>query len=196
MDRLCTVWLLFLTIFCCSSEAQSAIGVNLCDPIRYGCCGTGMYNSTGGQVYPAGAGHTYLVFDIYDSGLQSWVDWSNYCKFDGGRLVSFQSRREMDCVIKFINDVVDSTTMYKFAIDLHAAGNERGIFEWKDIRSTDADYDAPSPSFTNWKTGVQPSGYSTPCVYMEVGTSTYANGLWSASSCTTSTMLAVCEYEN
>ena len=55
----------------------------------------------------------------------------------------------MDCLIKYINDEIDSTAMNKYAIGLHAYSYS-GIFEWANVDSLQADWDAPTPSFTNW----------------------------------------------
>ena len=64
-------------------------------------------------------------------------------------MVSLQSRRELDCLIKYINDEIDSNTMQKYAIGLRAK-SDNGVFEWEFVDSTLADWDAPTPSFSNW----------------------------------------------
>ena len=64
-------------------------------------------------------------------------------------MVTFQSRREMDCLIKYINDEIDDVKMNLFAIGLHGR-SDLGVFEWEYLDSTSTDWDAPTPSFTNW----------------------------------------------
>ena len=64
-------------------------------------------------------------------------------------MVTFQSRREMDCLIEYINDEIDSTRMNKYAIGLHGR-SDNGVYEWEYIDSTITDFDAPTPSFMNW----------------------------------------------
>jgi len=141
-----------------------------------------------------GKHHTYQVYEARDTSLANWNQWNLICLGTGGKLVSFQSRREMDCLIKYINDEVESTTLQKYAIGLHSK-TYNGIFEWQYLESNADDWDAPTPSFSNWKTGVEPSTANAPCVYMEVGKTTVASGLWSVIACSTNSLLAICEYE-
>jgi len=142
-----------------------------------------------------GAHHKYEVYDPRDTSPSNWQQWSLICLGTGGKLVTMQSRRELDCLIKYINDEIDDTKMNKYTIGLHGR-SDKGVFEWEYIDSTIADWDAPTPSFMNWKTGVPPSTANAPCVFMEVGKSTAASGLWSVSSCSTNTMLGICEYDS
>ena len=69
----------------------------------------------------------------------------------GGTLVRFESRREMECLIKYINDEIDSTALNKYAIGLYGS-SESGIFEWdgKSQGTDAATFDDPTLSFTNW----------------------------------------------
>ena len=89
------------------------------------------------------------MYDARDTSLSSWNQWNVICLGTGGKLVTLQSRREMDCLVKYINDEIDSTALNKYAIGLHAK-SYNGIFEWSNIDSLAADWDAPTPSFTNW----------------------------------------------
>ena len=72
---------------------------------------------------------------------------------NGGTLVRFESRREMECLIKYINDEIVSTppAMNKYAIGLYGS-SESGIFEWdgKEQGADAATFDDPTLSFTNW----------------------------------------------
>ena len=48
----------------------------------------------------------------------------------------FESRREQECLIKYINGEIDSTTMNKYAIDLHRT-SDHVVFEWyKKVQGT------------------------------------------------------------
>ena len=96
-----------------------------------------------------GAHHKYQIYDPRDTSLSNWQQWNLICLGTGGKLVSLQSRRELDCLIKYINDEIDSNTMQKYAIGLHAK-SDNGVFEWEFVDSTLADWDAPTPSFSNW----------------------------------------------
>ena len=64
----------------------------------------------------------------------------------------FESRREQECLIKYINDEIDSTTMNKYAIGLHET-SDHGVFEWyqKEQGTPDAGTtDDPTLTFSNW----------------------------------------------
>ena len=96
-----------------------------------------------------GTTHKYEVYDPRDTTLSNWQQWSLICMGQGGKLVTFQSRREMDCLIQYINDEIDSTKMDKYAIGLHGRA-DKGVFEWEYFQQTPEDLDAPTPSFSNW----------------------------------------------
>ena len=71
---------------------------------------------------------------------------------NGGTLVRFESRREMECLIKYINYEIVSTppAMNKYAIGLYG-NSESGIFAWdgKEQGADAATFDDPTLSFTN-----------------------------------------------
>jgi len=179
---------LVLTISCSITKGRR---VDICQTRE--CCGTGMHTPDVNGSYD-GTTHKYEVYDPRDNTLLSWQQWSLICMGTGGYLVRLGSRREMDCLIQYINDEIDSTRMDKYAIGLHGKA-DKGVFEWYYVYQTPEDFDAPTPSFSNWKTGVVPSTANAPCVYMEVGQTTVASGLWSVSACNTNTMLGICEYD-
>ena len=64
----------------------------------------------------------------------------------------FESRREQECLIKYINDEIDSTTMNKYAIGLHGT-SDHGVFEWyqKEQGTPEAGTtNDPTLTFSNW----------------------------------------------
>ena len=65
--------------------------------------------------------------------------------------VQLESRRELDCLIKYINDEVDSTTMNKYAIGLYGE-SDKGVWQWvgKTQGVTPDHYDDQALSFSNW----------------------------------------------
>merc|ERR1712072_360273 len=115
-----------------------------------------------------------------------------------GKLLVLESRTELDCLIEFINDEFDDPkTLSKYAIGLQGRTTQnKGVFKWQDVdHSSPANFDAATPSWTNWKGGFIPATASAPCVYMEIGQTTAVNGLWSLANCNTITMLGICEFE-
>merc|ERR1719187_942767 len=131
-----------------------------------------MYSISGGGSGGLPADVTYHKYRVYgprDHQLDSWDSWNFACFMNGGgKLVQFESRREQECLIKYINDEIDSTTMNKYAIGLYGA-SDHGIFEWyrKEQGTPEAGTtDDPTPSFTNWKTGVTPSGNNAHCFHL------------------------------
>ena len=68
-----------------------------------------------------------------------------------GKLVTLESRTELDCLIEFINDEFDDPkTLSKYTLGLKGKTNQdKGIFKWQGA-DTSIDFDAATPSWSNW----------------------------------------------
>jgi len=151
--------------------------------------------------YTGTGNHRYVIYDPRDDSLQTWDNWNLICLTSSiggsiGRLVTLESRTELDCLIEFINDEFDDPkTQSKYTLGLKGKTNQdKGIFKWQGA-DTSIDFDAATPSWSNWKGGSIPATANAPCVYMEIGQTTAVNGLWSLSDCNRVEMLGICEFE-
>ena len=68
-----------------------------------------------------------------------------------GKLVTLESRTELDCLIEYINDEFDDpSTMSKYTVGLKGKTTQNvGIYKWQGV-DTSTDFDAATPSWTNW----------------------------------------------
>jgi len=99
----------------------------------------------------------------------------------------------LDCLLQFINDQFDEPAFEKFSLGLKASkSRNRGVYSWVDTTSDVQDFDADTPKFTNWFSGVPASGQQ--CTFFAVGTS-IVNGLWYGADCDETPMFGICEIE-
>jgi len=113
-----------------------------------------------------------------------------------GKLVVLESRTELDCLIEYMNDEFDDpTALQKYTLGLKGQTTQnKGIFKWQGVDASLPNFDAATPSWTNWKTG-SPPATGGPCSFMEIGQTSAVNGLWTLSDCNKALMLGICEFE-
>merc|ERR1712062_138598 len=190
---------LALAIFICVLAISLAeVTVNLCNG-GTGCCGTGMHTPSPTDGTYTGSDHTYEIYDPRADSLEDWDNWNLICRTSNiggsvGKLVTLESRTELDCLIEYINDEFDDpSTMSKYTVGLKGKTTQNvGIYKWQGV-DTSTDFDAATPSWTNWASQATTGG--KPCVYMEIGQTTAPSGLWSLTDCSGEEMLGICEFE-
>ena len=58
---------------------------------------------------------------------ESWMAHEGYCKDQGGALVAFETRAEMDCIIQYMEDKFPASTYtYNWAIGLASSFRYKG----------------------------------------------------------------------
>ena len=69
-----------------------------------------------------------------------------------GKLVVLESRTELDCLIEYMNDEFDDpTALQKYTIGLKGQTTQnKGIFKWQGVDASLPNFDAATPSWTNW----------------------------------------------
>merc|ERR1712203_575824 len=187
--------ILFFIFGLCST---AVVKKNLCSD---GCCGTGMHTPDENGSY-TGSHHLYTIYDPRDDSPEDWDYWHLICRTTPGpsglpgKLLVLESRTELDCLIEFINDEFDDPAkLSKYAVGLKGKTTQnKGIFKWQNV-DTSSNFDAATPSWSNWKGGAIPATANAPCVYMEIGQTAAVNGLWSLANCNVVTMLGICEFE-
>merc|ERR1712107_796681 len=103
---------LALAIFICVLAISLAeVTVNLCNG-GTGCCGTGMHTASADGSYSGVNDHTYVIYDPRADSLEDWDNWNLICRTSNvggsvGKLVTLESRTELDCLIEYINDEFD-----------------------------------------------------------------------------------------
>merc|ERR1712130_576180 len=172
------------------------------DMCELGCCGTGMHTPAPDGTYTGSDNHLYTIYDPRGDSEETWDQWNLECKtsVEGGKrgkLVVLESRTELDCRIEYMNDEFDDPpALHKYSIGLKGKTTQNvGIFKWEGVDVSPQNFDAATPSWTNWKGGSTPATANAPCVYMEIGQTSAVNGLWSLSDCNKVTMLGICEFE-
>merc|ERR1711933_7802 len=179
--RLTTMKFLVSVMLSCVSLSSAANWIDLCDPYsQYHCC---VNDGTAGM-----KNHSYW-FIRNKNQLQSWHDLDQDCRSEepasNSRMVVFESKRELDCVTKYIIDKYDdATAAEEFAIGLHTDSEYDGIYEWNRV-DTSTDVEAATLKFSNWKPNM-PTGLG--CVSMTVGPPGTDNGRWSDVDCLSGTM--------
>lgn len=117
----------------------------------------------------------------------NWVDLELECRIEEApntQLVVFETRAEMDCLIKYLTDEYPDQAVAKYAIGLQEPDEYKGVYEWRSGGKQ-------TPSFTNWA-NTAPS--DKKCVTMEVGVGAIQNGKWTDVECTTgATFFGICE---
>merc|ERR1712038_2036040 len=77
--------------------------------------------------------------------LEDWDNWNLICRTSNiggsvGKLVTLESRTELDCLIEYINDEFDDpSTMSKYTVGLKGKTTQNvGIYKWQGVdTSTD-----------------------------------------------------------
>ena len=69
------------------------------------------------------------------------------------RLAVLETRRENDCLIKYLLDKYEDQTSQMFAIGLKTETSFPGVYQWNRVDVTPDDQDAATLSFTNWLPG-------------------------------------------
>jgi len=139
------------------------------------------------------SGHEYWIIRTQGS----WKEQDIACRMgnkDDAKLAVFESRRENDCVTKYLLDEYEDTTAHQYAIGINVEDDDKykGVYEWKRVDTSTSNLDAASLSFTNWVPAA-PLGKS--CVSMSAGKSDLNNGRWTDVDCNTdNTLYAICEY--
>ena len=167
--------ILFLTVSSCVAENF----VDICnDSSDNECCASeGMID------------HTYWI-------MQSTGSWSSLdieCRMEktGARLAVFETKRENDCMVKYLLDEYRGTTTKNYAIGLKALDNYPGVYEWHRVDNSPPDYEAATLNFDNW-VSTAPTGKD--CVYMTTGDKDTKNGRWMDVDCSSATLYGICEY--
>lgn len=138
----------------------------------------------------AAARHTYWIIRA----MGSWNELDIQCRMEktGARLAVFESRREADCVTKYLLDEYEDVTPQQYAIGIKVDESYHGVYKWNRVDVTSADQDAATLTFTNWAP-TAPTGMS--CVTMSAGLTDPQNGRWTDVDCSISALLyGVCEY--
>merc|ERR1712121_168569 len=159
------------------------------------CCHLNTKGATGNDDPIDGGmqGHTYKI--VYD--LNTFSGQSQNCKFEGisdqdhgYQLVTFETRREHNCVMKWL--VKEKGALGPFFIGLKADSGEdmKNLFEWDTTSSTSIAVDPETPTFFNWTPG-SPSG-AGECVSTSVGPDLAGNAQWKDEPCTT-LLPTICE---
>ena len=134
-------------------------------------------------------GHTYWI--MQSSG--KWSDMDIQCRMEksGAKLAVFETRRENDCMVKYLLDEYRGSSTKNYAIGMKALDNYPGVYEWHRVDNSGPDY-AATLSFTNWVSAA-PKGLD--CVYITVGDGDATNGMWQDVACSGSNLYGICEYE-
>merc|ERR1711935_607806 len=125
----------------------------------------------------------------------SWTSLDTWCRLEGTEsavtgLAVLESRRENDCLVKYIFDTQSTSSTRNYAIGLKADSHYLDVYEWVQVdNSSPGAFDSATPNFINWAPG-RPQG--NPCVYMSVGWTNRANGLWVDGVCSTN-LYGICE---
>merc|ERR1739848_214945 len=135
--------------------------------------------------------HTYWI----DRSQGSWTDMDIACKTEKPgttRLAVFESRREMDCVTKYLIDEYDVTSGQQYAIGIKVEDDFPGVYEWHGVDLPADNQAAATLAFTNWDPA-SPTGKR--CVAMTVGREDPKNGRWTDVDCNAPmTLYGICEY--
>ena len=133
--------------------------------------------------------HTYWVMQS----AGSWNSLDIECRIQktGAKLAVFETKRENDCMVKYLVDEYRGTAAKNYAIGLKALDNYAGVYEWHRVDDSAPDY-AATMNFANWAPAA-PTGKG--CVYISVGEGNTVNGLWQDVQCTGSNLYGICEYE-
>merc|ERR1712059_8984 len=119
-----------------------------------------------------------------------WYDLDTQCRLEEGRLVVLESRREQDCMVKYIIDEYKGDPARSYAIGLKTPDGYKGVYEWSHVDNTDPNFDAATPAFENWAPGY-PKG--NPCVVMSIGSEATISGLWNDGNCESTNLYGICE---
>merc|ERR1712080_817506 len=92
-------------------------------------------------------GHKYWIMGNIPS---PWERLDMEGNIEGGKLLILESRRENDCIVKYILDEYKGEPVKSFAIGLKTPQNYKGVYEWRHVDNTGADPDAATPGFSNW----------------------------------------------
>ena len=69
---------------------------------------------------------------------ESWMQHEGFCKDQGGALVAFETRAEMDCIIQYMEDKYPASTYtYNWAIGLASSFRYKGVIH---MYTTQTDY--------------------------------------------------------
>ena len=133
--------------------------------------------------------HTYWVMQS----AGSWNSLDIECRIQktGAKLAVFETKRENDCMVKYLVDEYRGTAAKNYAIGLKALDNYAGVYEWHRVDDSAPDY-AATMNFANWAPAA-PTGKG--CVFISVGEGNTVNGLWQDVQCTGSNLYGICEYE-
>jgi len=110
------------------------------------------------------------------------------CNIEGGKLLVLESRRENDCIVKYILDEYKGEPVKSFAIGLKTPQNYKGVYEWRHV-DNGKNPDAATPTFENWAPAAPTGKY---CVVMNIGTAAPISGLWKDVDCG-SAVYGICE---
>merc|ERR1712243_51223 len=165
--------LLMLSAVLIQCEAQYF--VNICEESSgHKCCAeTGMKD------------HTYWIMGDLPS---TWERLDMQCNIEGGKLLVLESRRENDCIVKYILDEYKGEPVKSFAIGLKTPQNYKGVYEWRRV-DNGKNPDAATPTFENWAPAAPTGKY---CVVMNIGTAAPISGLWKDVDCG-SAVYGICE---
>merc|ERR1711899_369238 len=170
------------------SLANAQTWVDICaDSSGNHCCaadGSGMGDATNGH-------HKYWI--MKDQASAQNLDLLCRTEAPGAsKLAVFESKRENDCVAKYIMDEFEDATAKQYVIGLKVDQEFPGIYEWHRV-DTSANPDAASLAFSNW-TPTSPTGLA--CVAMTVGADDPQNGRWTDVDCNSVTMYGICEKDS
>jgi len=124
----------------------------------------------------------------------SWTSHDIDCRLEktGAKLAVFESRRESDCVTKYLIEEYDDPAGQQYAIGMKVDETFKGVYEWHRVDATTDNKAAATLTFTNWVPSA-PTGQD--CVAMTAGADDLNNGRWTDVDCDTSnTLYGICEF--
>lgn len=146
----------------------------------------------GGGMGDTASRHLYWIMKTPGS----WADLDLYCRIErtGAKLAVLETRRENDCLIKYLLDKYEDPTSQMFAIGLKTETSFTGIYQWDRVDVAPDDQDAATLSFTNWLPVWFGSPLGNKCVAMMAGLNEAGNGRWKDIDCDMTSLYGVCEY--
>jgi len=167
------------------AQSMRVSWVNICmDSSGNKCC------ADGGMGHDEATYHQYWIIRT----KRSWKELDIQCRMekDGAKLAVFESRRENDCVTKYLIEEYDDPAGQQYAIGMKVDETFKGVYEWHRVDATTENKAAATLTFTNWVPSA-PTGQD--CVAMTAGADDLNNGRWTDVDCDTSnTLYGICEF--
>jgi len=157
------------------------------------CCHLNTADADGNAIDQGMEKHEYQL--TYDT--RSYSEQSVECRLKGiddtskgYHLVTFESRKEHDCVMKYIAQEHGDFGPFYLGLKADSGDYRKNLFEWDRPMSTSTAVDKETPTFYNWIPG-SPAGLGD-CVSVQVGKELVSNGQWINADCSTA-LPTICE---